>query len=78
MVEEIAKRDCNLAISIDSMILERHAVLRGVNTLERVKKNIEKIGYLKNKHKGNWSVTTTVTKMTELSDVKKRYYGICI
>lgn len=70
VAEEIAKRDCNLAISIDSMIPERYAVLRGVDTLERVKKNIEKIGYLKNKHKGNWSVTTTVTKMTELSDVK--------
>jgi len=70
IAEEIAGRNCNLAISIDSMIPERYALLRGVNTLDRVKENIERIGYLKGKHKGNWSVTTTVTKMTELSDVK--------
>ena len=70
VAEEIAKRPCNLAISIDSMIEDRYKVLRGVDTLGKVRKNIETIDYLKNKHKGNWSITTTVTKMTELSDVK--------
>lgn len=68
--EEIARRECNLAISIDSFIPERYAVLRGTDTLGRVKKNIEAIDYLKGRHKGNWSITTTVTKMTELKDVK--------
>ena len=28
------------------------------------------IAYLKGKHKGNWAITTTVTNMTELEDVK--------
>lgn len=70
LAKEIARRPCNLAISIDSMIAERYKVLRGVDTLGKVRKNIEAIDFLKNKHKGNWSITTTVTKMTELSDVK--------
>lgn len=70
LAEAIATRECNLAISIDSFIKERYALLRGKDTLEQVKANIEAIDYLKGKHKGNWSITTTVTKMTELSDVK--------
>ena len=68
LAEQIAARPCNLAISIDSMIPERYAVLRGADTLERVKANIQAVSHLK--HKGNWSITTTVTKMTELADVK--------
>ncbi len=68
--EEIAKRECNLAISIDSLIPERYALLRGTDTLRRVQRNIAAIDDLKGKHKGNWSITTTVTKMTELKDVQ--------
>ncbi|MBQ6772855.1 MAG: radical SAM protein [Synergistaceae bacterium] len=67
LAEKIASRPCNLAISIDSLITERYAVLRGVDSLNRVIQNIESIKHIK--HKGNWSITTTVTKMTELSDV---------
>lgn len=63
----IAERQCNLAISIDSLIPERYAVLRGVDCLESVISNIESIKHIK--HKGNWAITTTVTKMTELKDV---------
>ncbi|MCI8285814.1 MAG: radical SAM protein [Firmicutes bacterium] len=70
IAEEIASRDVNLSISIDSLIPERYKILRGADTLLQVKKNIEEISYLKNNHRGNWSITTTVTKMTELSDVK--------
>ncbi len=69
LAEKIAARPCNLAISIDSLIPERYAVLRGVDTLRMVKENIAKISHLKGKHKGNWSITTTVTKMTEFDDV---------
>lgn len=68
--EAIAARECNLAISIDSLIKERYAELRGVDALDKVKANIEAIAHLKGKHKGNWSITTTVTRMTELSDVE--------
>ena len=70
LAEEIAKRHCNLAISIDSLIPERYKMLRGVDMLLKVKQNIKNIDYLKGKHKGNWSITTTITKVTELSDVK--------
>lgn len=70
LAEKIADRPCNLAISIDSLIPERYKLLRGVDVLEKVKTNIENISHLKDRHKGNWSITTTVTKMTELSDVK--------
>ena len=70
LAEKIAARECNLAISIDSLIRERFALLRGKDSLERVAANVRAIAYLKGRHKGNWSITTTVTKMTELEDVK--------
>lgn len=69
IAEQIAVRPINLAISIDSLVPERYALLRGVDALEKVKGNIAAISHLKNKHKGNWSITTTVTKMTEKDDV---------
>lgn len=69
LAEKIASRPCNLAISIDSLIPERYAVLRGVDTLNKVISNINAIKNLYHSHKGNWSITTTVTKMTELDDV---------
>ncbi|MCI8455426.1 MAG: radical SAM protein [Lachnospiraceae bacterium] len=71
LAKEIAKRECNLAISIDSLEKEKYTVLRGVNTLERVINNIEALDFLQGKHRGNWSITTTVTKMTTLADVKR-------
>lgn len=69
IAEAIAKRPCNLAISIDSLLPGRYQKLRGVDALAKVMENIERISYLQGKHKGNWSITTTVTKLTELSDV---------
>ena len=69
IAEFIASRPCNLAISIDSLIPERYKVLRGVDSLERVIANIDSFKHLHRKHKGNWSITTTVTKMTKLDDV---------
>lgn len=66
--EEISKRPINLAISIDTLIPKRYALLRGVDALATVERNIEEIKDIS--HKGNWSITTTVTKQTELDDVK--------
>lgn len=66
---EIAKRRCNLAISIDSMDPELFAKLRGVDKLNQVLDNIEKI--YKMERKGNWSITTTITGLSKFSDVKK-------
>ena len=70
LAREIARRECNLAISIDSLEREKFALLRGKDSLEKVMENVRALAHLKGKHKGNWSITTTVTKMTELEDVK--------
>ncbi len=70
LAEEIARRECNLSVSIDSLVRERFALLRGKDSLDRVVSNVRAVAYLKGQHKGNWSITTTVTKMTELDDVK--------
>ncbi|NLY18982.1 MAG: radical SAM protein, partial [Clostridiaceae bacterium] len=69
IASEIAKRRCNLAISIDSMDPELFAKLRGADKLPEVIANIEKISDLE--RKGNWSITTTVTGLTRFDDVKK-------
>lgn len=65
---EIAKRDCNLAVSIDSLIPEKYRYMRGADTLECVLRNLDKIKDME--HKGNWSVTTTVSAMSSFEDVK--------
>lgn len=69
LAAEIAKRRCNLAISIDSMDPELFAKLRGVDKLSQVIENIEKISGLK--RKGNWSITATITGLTRFDDVKR-------
>lgn len=69
LAEQIAERPCNLAISIDSMDRERYKELRGVDVLEKVKSNIADIQHLKKNHKGNWSITTTVTAKTKMDDM---------
>ena len=66
---EIAKRRCNLAISIDSMDPELFAKLRGVDKLQQVLDNIERI--YKMERKGNWSITTTITGLSKFTDIKK-------
>ncbi len=70
LAEEIAKRQCNLAISIDSLDRKKYTMLRGRDTMDKVIDNIKAVAYLKGAHKGNWSITTTVTKKTELEDVR--------
>ena len=53
MAEEIAKRRCNLAVSIDSMDPALFEKLRGSDKLPVILDNIKKISALK--RKGNWS-----------------------
>ncbi|NLN64552.1 MAG: radical SAM protein [Clostridiaceae bacterium] len=69
LAREIAKRRCNLAISIDSMDRDLFAKLRGADKLPHVLENIEKISGMK--RKGNWSITTTITGLSSLDDIKK-------
>ncbi len=66
---EIAKRRCNLAISIDSMEPALFEKLRGSDRLPVILGNIEKISGLE--RKGNWSVTTTITGLSRFNDIKK-------
>lgn len=72
IAEQIAQRDCNLAISIDSLERERYAYLRGADNLEKVMKNIDLISEITDR-KGNWSITTTITKQSDFNDVKNIY-----
>lgn len=69
---QIAQRPCNLAISIDSLDKERYAYLRGSDDLERVMKNIEFLSEI-TERKGNWSITTTITKQSDFDDVRNIY-----
>ena len=69
LAEEIARRRCNLSISIDSFDPKLFAKLRGADKLSEVIANIEKISGLE--RKGNWSITTTITGLSRFGDVKK-------
>ncbi len=66
---EIAKRRCNLAISIDSMNPALFQKLRGSDKLPVVLENIKQISGLE--RKGNWSITTTITGLSKFADIKE-------
>jgi len=66
---EIAKRRCNLAVSIDSMDPELFEKLRGSDKLPVILDNLEKISGIK--RKGNWSITTTITGLSKFDDIRK-------
>ncbi len=72
IAEQFAQRHCNLSISIDSLEAERYAYLRGTDDLNKVIRNIENISKITNR-KGNWSITTTITKQSSFDDVKNIY-----
>ena len=67
--EEVAKRKCNLSISIDSLNPEIFAKIRGVDKLDVVINNVKSISKFRN-HKGNWAITSTITKLSTLDDIK--------
>lgn len=69
---EIAKRRCNLTISLDSMIDERYAFLRGSDDLAKVIKNIRDIADITDRH-GNWAVTATITRQSSIEDINNIY-----
>lgn len=70
--EQLAKRRCNLSISIDSLIREQYAYLRGSDDLQKVLKNIDNISDIKNRQ-GNWAITSTITKQSSFEDIKNIY-----
>ncbi|MBQ9273832.1 MAG: radical SAM protein [Succinivibrio sp.] len=67
LAEELAARPCNLMLSVDSLIPERFAHMRGRDSLQKV---LDNVAVLRNiPHRSNWSVTTTVSAISELDDV---------
>ncbi len=69
LIENIAKRNCNLSVSIDTFNPELYAKLRGKNSLEKVLNTLKQDNLLKLKHKGIFSITSTITKETSLEDL---------
>lgn len=68
LASEIAKRKCNLSISLDILGAEKYKKYRGLDAYEQVMANIKTIAPIK--RQGNWTLTTTVSKLTQLDDVK--------
>ncbi|MBO5934321.1 MAG: radical SAM protein [Clostridia bacterium] len=69
---KLAERRCNLSISIDSLIDEKYALLRGSDDLQKVLKNIENICDITDRQ-GNWAITSTITKQSSSEDIKNIY-----
>lgn len=70
--EQLAKRRCNLSISIDSLITEQYAYLRGSDDLQKVLENINNISDITDRQ-GNWAITSTITKQSSFEDIKNIY-----
>lgn len=70
LAEAVSIRSCNLAISLDSLDRENYARIRGADTLADVVGNIETIAKYTNIKKGNWAITTTITRLSTLEEVK--------
>jgi len=69
IIQEIANRQCNLSVSIDTFIPELYAKLRGKDSLKKVLDNLKFLKLIK--HKGVFSITSTITKYTTLEDLGK-------
>jgi MoaA/NifB/PqqE/SkfB family radical SAM enzyme len=70
LASAIAERSCNLAISIDSLERQKYMLVRGKDKLQAVMRNVENIARYTATRKGNWAITTTITRVTTLDDVK--------
>ncbi|GMO27281.1 MAG: GTP 3',8-cyclase MoaA [Termitinemataceae bacterium] len=64
----LAGRPCNVAISLDTLNKKTFNMIRGVDAIDTVIDNIKAAAKLK-KH-GNWALTTTITELASLEDVK--------
>lgn len=71
LAEQLADRHCNLTLSIDSLEREKYAYLRGSDDLPTVLENIEKLSAIP--HLGNWAITSTITKQSEIGDIINIY-----
>ena len=62
LIDFIKDRDINLAITILTLDSKKHYILTGNKTLNRTLQFIESLRYVE--HKVNWSITTTITKIS--------------
>lgn len=69
LAEELAERKCNVAISLDTLDAATFEMIRGVDQIAVVKENIEKASKIAGR-RGNWAVTTTVTELSTLKEIK--------
>jgi MoaA/NifB/PqqE/SkfB family radical SAM enzyme len=64
----LAKRHCNVSVSIDTLDRETFTYIRGVDKLETVIENIENAP---SQRKGNWSIGCTITGLSTLEEIKR-------
>lgn len=69
LLMKIASRRCNLSISIDTFDEKLYTYMRGINSLNKVLSNLEIIKTKKIKRKGYWSITSTVSNLSNLEDL---------
>lgn len=72
IAQQLAKRRCNLSISIDSLEKEKYSYLRGSDDLKKVLAMIDEISLITNRN-GNWAITSTITKQSSFEDIKNIY-----
>lgn len=70
LAREVGRRPCNLSISLDALDRDAYLQMRGVDSLDQVIQNI-RLASGTGKHRGNWSITTTVTRLVTLEEVKR-------
>lgn len=69
---QLVKRKCNVVISLDSFDEKNYLFLRGSDKFNTVIENIRYAAALSGR-KGNWSVTSTVSKKSDINDIVKIY-----
>jgi MoaA/NifB/PqqE/SkfB family radical SAM enzyme len=68
LAEGLARRHCNVSVSLDTLDKETFVYIRGVDKLETVIENIENAPKRRN---GNWSIGCTVTGLSTLEEIKR-------
>jgi len=70
LADAIAKRRCNLSISLDTLDRENFRRIRGTDDFDSVVHTITNAAKIKGRQ-GNWSIVTTVTGLSTLDEIKR-------
>jgi MoaA/NifB/PqqE/SkfB family radical SAM enzyme len=68
--DDLARRNCNVSFSLDTLGREEYAQLRGVDELDTVMRHITYASRIR-KRRGNWSIVSTLTRRSTLECVKR-------